>query len=209
MTEIESGTVAVVLTSPPYNIGKPYGQRMALADYIVWCKEWLGEMRRTLASNGAAWINLGFVEVPGQGRAVPLSYLLWPYLGLYLLQEVVWRYENGVACRRRLSPRNEKLLWLVRDPDSYTFDLDAIRDPDVRYPTQTRTVDFAATPGARTPATSGSCPRSPQEGHPRNELLIPRRCHLRSPSASSSPAPGQATWFSTRSQDPAPPSLQP
>ena len=35
-----------------------------------------------------------------------------------------------MACRRRLSPKNEKLLWYVKDPYRYVFDLDAIRDPD-------------------------------------------------------------------------------
>jgi adenine-specific DNA-methyltransferase len=133
--EVETGSVALVLTSPPYNIGKPYEEKLELDSYLLWCGRWLAEISRVLTPTGAAWINLGFVEVGARGKAVPLAYLLWPLLiDLYLVQEVVWRYENGVACRRRLSPRNEKLLWLVRDPSSYRFDLDAIRDPNIRYP---------------------------------------------------------------------------
>jgi adenine-specific DNA-methyltransferase len=135
---IESGSVALVLTSPPYNIGKPYEHRLPIDEFVGWCRQWLSEVGRVLTPNGAAWINLGFTDVPDRGKAVPLPYLLWPYLGLYLLQEVVWRYDNGVACRRLLSPRNEKLLWLVQDPSSYQFDLDAIRDRDVRYPLQSK-----------------------------------------------------------------------
>jgi adenine-specific DNA-methyltransferase len=35
-----------------------------------------------------------------------------------------------------LSPRNEKILWYVKDKENYTFNLDSIRDPDVKYPNQ-------------------------------------------------------------------------
>ena len=74
--------------------------------------------------------------MPGKARALPLPYLLWDRTPFYLLQEVVWNYGAGVAARKALSPRNEKLLWYVKNPESYTFNLDAIRDPDVKYPNQ-------------------------------------------------------------------------
>ena len=58
-----------------------------------------------------------------------------PYkVKMYLMQEIVWNYGAGVACKKTLSPRNEKLLWYVNNKDDYTFNLDAIRDPDVKYP---------------------------------------------------------------------------
>jgi len=49
---------------------------------------------------------------------------------------VVWNYGAGVAAKKALSPRNEKFLWYVKDPERYTFNLDEIRDPDVKYPNQ-------------------------------------------------------------------------
>lgn len=48
-------------------------------------------------------------------------------------QEIVWNYGAGVACKN-YPPRNEKILWYVKDPECYTFNLDDIRDPDVKYP---------------------------------------------------------------------------
>ena len=48
----------------------------------------------------------------------------------------MWNYGAGVDSRKSLSPRNEKLLWYVKSPSNYTFNLDAIRDPDVKYPYQ-------------------------------------------------------------------------
>lgn len=157
--EIESGSVALVLTSPPYNIGKPYEQALPLEEYLQWCKCWLTEITRVLTPTGAAWINLGFVEVKDRGKAVPLPYLLWPLVDLYLVQEVVWRYGNGVACRRRLSPRNEKLLWYVRDPQAYVFNLDAIRDPNVLYPNSRRAGRLRYNPLGKNPTDVWDVPK--------------------------------------------------
>jgi adenine-specific DNA-methyltransferase len=156
---IENGSVALVLTSPPYNIGKSYERQLPLDEYLAWCRAWLAEVRRVLALDGAAWINLGFIYAPGFGQAVPLPYLLWPHLGLHLVQEVVWRYENGVACRRRLSPRNEKLLWLVRDPDSYCFNLDPIRDRAIRYPNSRRNGRLRYNPAGKNPGDVWHIPK--------------------------------------------------
>ena len=79
-------------------------------------------------------LNLGYVPVENHGRAVPIPYLLWDKIPLYLNQEIVWNYSAGVACKNYLSPRNEKILWYVKNPKEYTFHLDAIRDKNVKYP---------------------------------------------------------------------------
>jgi adenine-specific DNA-methyltransferase len=157
--EVETGSVALVVTSPPYNIGKAYDEGMPLDSYLTWCRLWLAEITRVLTPTGSAWINLGFVEVLDRGKAVPLPYLLWPLIDLYLVQEVVWRYENGVACRRRLSPRNEKLLWLVRDASSYRFELDAIRDPNIRYPNSRRQGRLRYNPRGKNPGDVWHIPK--------------------------------------------------
>jgi adenine-specific DNA-methyltransferase len=52
------------------------------------------------------------------------------------MQEIVWNYGAGVAARKFFSPRNEKLLWYVKNENEYTFNLDDVRDPDVKYPNQ-------------------------------------------------------------------------
>jgi adenine-specific DNA-methyltransferase len=109
------------------------------------------EIARILTATGAAWINLGYIAVPTRGAAVPISYLVWPHLPLHLVQEVVWHQRNGVACRRRLSPRNEKLLWLVKDPGTYVFNLDDIRDPEVAYPDQRRRGRLRCNPLGKNP----------------------------------------------------------
>ena len=135
---LPSGIFDLVITSPPYNIGKEYESVMSVEDYVKWTNCWTTETCRLIADHGALLLNLGYVSVESQGRAVPLPYLLWDQIPLYLNQEIVWNYSAGVACKNYLSPRNEKILWYVKDKDHYTFNLDAIRDPNVKYPNSRR-----------------------------------------------------------------------
>ncbi len=123
-----------IITSPPYNIGKEYEQVKGLDEYVDWSIRWITDASRLLADNGALMLNLGYVSVENHGRAVPIPYLLWDKIPLYLNQEIVWNYSAGVACKNYLSPRNEKVLWYVKDSKNYVFNLDEIRDKNVKYP---------------------------------------------------------------------------
>jgi adenine-specific DNA-methyltransferase len=126
----------LTVTSPPYNIGKPYEEPVPLPEYVHWSAEWIAEVCRVTAPRGAFWLNLGYVSVPHKARAMPLPYLLWNHIPFFLVQEIVWNYGAGVAGKTFLSPRNEKWLWYVKDPKNYVFNLDPIRDPDILYPQQ-------------------------------------------------------------------------
>jgi adenine-specific DNA-methyltransferase len=136
MSVLTDELIDLTVTSPPYNIGKEYEAPLPLVDFLGWCENWIGQVHRLTAPAGAFWLNLGYVPISGRAKAIPLPYLLWDRVPFYLQQEVVWNYGAGVAARRTLSPRNEKFLWYVKDPEEYTFNLDAIRDPDVKYPRQ-------------------------------------------------------------------------
>ena len=133
---LDEESVVLTVTSPPYNIGKEYERAKPLPDYLDWCEEWIRGIHRVTKSNGSFWLNLGYITVPNRAKAIPIPYLLWDRVPFYLIQEVVWNYGAGVAARHSFSPRNEKLLWYVKDPDDYTFNLDDVRDPDVKYPNQ-------------------------------------------------------------------------
>ena len=124
------------ITSPPYNIGKAYEQIMPLDDYVSWLAGISKDIYRLTKPDGSYLLNIGYLSIPDKGRAVPISYLLWDKSPFYLNQEIIWHYEAGVSAKRYLSPRNEKILWYVKDKDNFTFNLDAIRDPDVKYPNQ-------------------------------------------------------------------------
>lgn len=143
--------VPLTVTSPPYNIGKDYEAVRPVPEYVAWCSRWLTEIDRISARDAAFWLNLGYIQTEG-GKAVPLPYLLWDKCPMYLMQEVVWHYGAGVAARTSLSPRNEKFLWYVKDCDEYVFNLDDIRDPNVKYPNQKKNGKIRVNPKGKNPS---------------------------------------------------------
>jgi adenine-specific DNA-methyltransferase len=136
MKKISAPFAHLTVTSPPYNIGKEYEKVLPLDDYLNWCGSWISEVHRLTVNTGAFWLNLGYISIPDRAKAIPLPYLLWKRLPFFLVQEIIWNYGAGVAGKRFFSPRNEKFLWYVKDEDNYTFNLDEVRDPDVKYPNQ-------------------------------------------------------------------------
>ena len=183
MSKLPPNLINTTITSPPYNIGKEYEKIMTVDDYINWCSSWIEQIYNLTKKDGALLLNLGYLEVKDKGRNVPIPYLLWDKTPFYLIQEIIWNYGAGVSCRKILSPRNEKILWYVKDENNYTFNLDPIRDPNVKYPNQKKNGKLRCNPLGKNPsdvwqiakATSGS-KRSSKERtkHPAqfpNELI--------------------------------------
>jgi adenine-specific DNA-methyltransferase len=170
MRELPGTVVDLTITSPPYNIGKEYEQLLDLDAYIDWCSFWAREVHRITKESGAFWLNLGYVELTGRARAIPIPYLLWNRIDFYLIQEIIWHYGAGVASRRGFSPRNEKFLWYVKNERDYRFNLDDVRDPNVKYPNQKKNGKLKCNPLGKNPSdvwmfpkvTSGTDRASPE-----------------------------------------------
>jgi adenine-specific DNA-methyltransferase len=159
MTALQKGFINLAITSPPYNIGKEYESTMEIEEYIQWCSTWLQQVARLIADNGAFWLNLGYIPISDRGKAIPIPYLLWDKVPLFLQQEVVWNYGAGVAGKRFFSPRNEKFLWYLKNSDSYTFNLDQIRDPNVKYPNQKKNGKIKVNPIGKNPSDVWEFPK--------------------------------------------------
>jgi adenine-specific DNA-methyltransferase len=151
--------VHLTVTSPPYNIGKEYEEPIPLENYVKWCRLWMTEIYRLTTSNGALWLNLGYTQIPNRAKAVPLPYLLWDKSPFYLIQEIVWNYGAGVAGKNFFSPRNEKFLWYVKNENQYTFNLDDVRDPDVKYPNQKKNGKIKVNPLGKNPTDVWQFPK--------------------------------------------------
>lgn len=149
----------LTVTSPPYNIGKEYEEIADLDKYLIWCQDWITEIYRLNSVNGAFWLNLGYLSVPERAKAIPISYLLWNRVPFYLIQEIVWNYGAGVAGRKFFSPRNEKFLWYVKDALNYTFNLDDVRDPNVKYPNQKKNGKIKVNPLGKNPTDVWEFPK--------------------------------------------------
>ena len=128
MKKMEKSIIGLTVTSPPYNIGKAYEKVLPVEDYVKWCAEWIKEIHRLSKSNGSFWLNVGYLEMPERAKALPIAYLLWDKTDFYMIQEVIWNYSAGVAGRKFFSPRNEKLLWYVKDANNYVFNYRTIQN---------------------------------------------------------------------------------
>lgn len=151
LAKLPEASVPLCVTSPPYNIGKEYESIIGIDRYLDWCQQWITLIHRATTSNGAFWLNLGYLALEGRAKAIPIPYLLWDRVPFYLLQEVVWNYAAGVASRKAFSPRNEKLLWYIKNESEYVFDLDSVRDPNVKYPNQKKNGKLKCNPLGKNP----------------------------------------------------------
>ena len=62
MRKIDSDTIDIVVTSPPYNLGIAYGNykdSSTRSQYLSWCKEWAREIKRILKESGSFFLNIG------------------------------------------------------------------------------------------------------------------------------------------------------
>lgn len=170
LSKLPPNYISLTVTSPPYNIGKEYESVVEREHYLNWSEEWIRQVHRCTASRGSFWLNLGYFEWPGRAKAIPIAYCLWERVPFFLLQEVIWHYGAGVTAKKMLCPRNEKFLFYVKNPAEYIFNLDAIRDPDVKYPTQKKNGKLKCNPLGKNPGdvwyipkvTSGTDRASPE-----------------------------------------------
>lgn len=130
---IGDGHVKLVVTSPPYNIGKDYEDTQTLASYLELQARVIRESVRVLHPEGSICWQVGnYVD---DGEIVPLDAVLYPLFretGLRLRNRIVWHFGHGLHCRRRLSGRYETINWWTKS-DRYTWNLDPIRVPS-KYP---------------------------------------------------------------------------
>ena len=127
------GAVQLIITSPPYNIGKDYEKATDLDRYLRALSPIVDELVRVLAAKGSLCWQVGnYVQ---DSEVFPLDIFYYPYFkkhGLKLRNRIVWHFAHGLHASKRLSGRYEVLLWFTKG-DSYTFNLDDVRVPS-KYP---------------------------------------------------------------------------
>lgn len=123
----------LVVTSPPYNIGKEYEKRLKLDKYLAQQTSVIQECVRCLAIDGnICWQVGNYVE---KGSIIPLDSVLYPIfrdLGLKMRNRIIWHFEHGLHCSSRFSGRYETIIWFTKS-DEFVFNLDTVRVPQ-KYP---------------------------------------------------------------------------
>lgn len=133
MRKLKNESVHLIVTSPPYNIGKEYEIRTSNEIYIEQQAATIAEAVRVLHPGGSICWQVG--NGIDEGEVFPLDILLYPIFKnhrLKLRNRIVWTFGHGLHCQKRLSGRHETILWFTKS-DDYTFNLDPIRVPS-KYP---------------------------------------------------------------------------
>ena len=133
LRQLPSSSVDLVVSSPPYNLGKEYEKRRSLNAYLRDQSEILKECNRILKSSGSVFWQVGaYVD---RGVLIPLDIRIFPILeslGLIPRNRIIWVRQHGVHARNKFSCRHETILWFTKS-NSYIFNLDSIRVPQ-KYP---------------------------------------------------------------------------
>jgi len=121
--------VDLVVSSPPYNIGKEYESKKSLDLYIKEQNALLKECVRVLKPTGSIMWQLG--SYCHNGMTIPLDVKIFPILesfGMLPINRIVWIRPHGLHSKNKFSGRHETILWFSKSKN-YTFNLDSIRVP--------------------------------------------------------------------------------
>jgi adenine-specific DNA-methyltransferase len=133
LASIPDNSVQLIVTSPPYNIGKSYEKKLKLQKYLEQQESIIKECVRCLSPKGSICWQVG--NYTENGCIIPLDILIYPIfsrLGMKMRNRIIWHFEHGLHCSRRFSGRYETILWFTKT-DNYIFNLDPVRVPQ-KYP---------------------------------------------------------------------------
>ncbi len=133
LKRMEDEKFDLIITSPPYNIGKSYETKTCIEEYLRTQEEIIKELVRTLSDKGnICWQVGNYVD---KGEVFPLDifyYQLFKKYGLKLRNRIIWHFGHGLHASNRFSGRYETILWFSKT-DEYIFNLDNVRVPS-KYP---------------------------------------------------------------------------
>lgn len=137
LDEIKDNSIAIVVTSPPYDLNKPYGKykdKVGTEQWKALISEATKKIYRILEPNGSFFLNVSPIPNPKTKEIIPLAAIAYEIIkkhGFYLRNMLVWHFNSMVNCVQRLSGRYENILWCVKTIKKYVFNLDEIRIPYV------------------------------------------------------------------------------
>ena len=128
-------SVQLVVTSPPYNIGKAYERKKktSVDEYVTQQRATIMRCAALLKPGGSICWQIG--NHVSDNEVYPIDIMLYPVfreLGLVLRNRIVWHFGHGLHTKRRFSGRYEVVMWYSKTKD-YVFNLDPVRIPS-KYP---------------------------------------------------------------------------
>ena len=133
LQKLESNSVQLIITSPPYNIGKSYEKKKPFELYLKEQEKTLFECFRILKKRGSLCWQIGsYFE---KSELYPLDIFMYEIckkIGFKLRNRIIWHFEHGLHSNKKFSGRYETIMWFTKS-DDYFFDFDDIRVPQ-KYP---------------------------------------------------------------------------
>jgi adenine-specific DNA-methyltransferase len=134
LKKIKPGSVDLIVSSPPYCMGKEYEKSLNVEDFIAAHELLAPLLARVLRRGGSLCWQVG--HHVKKGVVTPLDAIVYPIFArqndLQLRNRIVWTFGHGVHASKRFSGRHETILWFTKG-DDYIFNLDAVRIPQ-KYP---------------------------------------------------------------------------
>lgn len=134
LRQLPDACAQLVVTSPPYNLGKSYEDRLSIDDYIEAQRRVIAECARILRPSGSICWQVGVTRARS-GSVLPLDLILHPLfdqLSFRLRNRIIWHFQHGLNCTKRFSGRYETILWYSKT-DQFYFNLNPVRVPQ-KYP---------------------------------------------------------------------------
>jgi len=137
LISIPDQSIKLIITSPPYNVGKEYEVKTSIEKYLKQQEQTIQVMYDKLAFDGSICWQVGnYVD---QGEIFPLDIFYYRIfkenLRMQLRNRIVWHFGHGLHASKRFSGRYEVMLWFTKSAN-YTFNLDKVRVP-AKYPGKT------------------------------------------------------------------------
>ena len=130
MKKLPDSSVRLIVTDPPYNLNKNYGNnqdKLEFDEYLDFSRQWLREAARVLTDDGTIYVFMGM-------RYISYIYnILEQELGMTFNSWITWFYTQGIGKTKGFSPRHDDILMCTKDPKKFVFHLDDIRVPQKFY----------------------------------------------------------------------------
>lgn len=127
LKKFEDEKFDLIITSPPYNVGKEYETKTSIEKYLEQQEKVIKELVRVTSQKGnICWQVGNYVE---KGEIFPLDiyyYQIFKKFNLQLRNRIVWHFGHGLHASNRFSGRYETILWFSKTKD-YIFNLDDVR----------------------------------------------------------------------------------
>ena len=98
---IPDRSISLIVTSPPYNLGKDYERRISIEEYLKKQESIIEQLFRVLREDGSICWQVGnYVD---KGEVFPLDifyYQIFKKCNLFLRNRIIWHFGHGLLCTR-------------------------------------------------------------------------------------------------------------